>query len=251
MKFIDRTGETKKNKVGNLMKIINYKNATNMDVLFLDTGYISKNKAYKEFKNGNIKDLYNKNIFGVGFIGEGTYKTDNKMNNTWWHMLQRCYDKTTQEKQPTYIGCTVCEEWHNYQNFANWYDENYYEVDNQKMEIDKDILIKGNKVYSPETCVFVPKKINILFTKRSLSRGEFPIGVQLHSLNCKNKYGASCSNGTGKGVYLGLYLTPELAFEAYKIYKENLIRTLAEKYYGLIPEKLYNALMQYKVEITD
>lgn len=247
--FIDRDGETKYNNVGNLMTIVHYGSFKNIDILFPTTGFITKNRTYREFSIGNIKDEYNRNIFGVGFIGEGGYSSDTRHYKTWWGMLGRCYDLKTQEKQPTYVGCTICEEWHNFQNFAKWYDKNYYEIQNEVICLDKDILIKGNKIYSPETCVFVPSAINSLFTKGNSRRGDLPIGVNIYDYD-KTKYRARCRN-RDKMVGLGMYDHIIDAFNAYKRYKENLIKEIANKYKNKIPQKLYDSMCRYEVEITD
>ena len=167
-------------------------------------------------------------------------------------MLTRCYDEKYQEKYPTYNGCTVCEEWLNFQNFAKWYDENSYEVNNEKMNLDKDILVKHNKIYSPDTCIFVPQAINKLFVKCDRSRGDSVIGTSLY----KGKYQVKCQvfnpeTGKSKNEYLGYYDTQEKAFEVYKYYKEKNIKEVADYYKDEIPDKLYNALYSYKVEITD
>ena len=117
------------------------------------------------------------------------------------------------------------------------------------MQLDKDILIKGNKVYSPETCVFVPQNINELFVKRNIDRGIYPIGVHLNKLN--NKYIAQCAQGQGKIINLGCFNAPKEAFNVYKLFKEDIIKQIADKYKILIPQKLYNAMYEYEVEITD
>jgi len=167
--------------------------------------------------------------------------------NTWNSMLHRCYDAKYHLRQPTYIGCTVCEEWLNFQTFGKWYDENCYNIDGKHAHLDKDILIRGNKIYSPSTCVFVPQNINNLLTKSFNRRGLLPIGV----ITQNNQYGASCRDGSGVRIHLGLHDTPEKAFKAYKDYKEKLMKDIAVKYRGLIPENIYDALIKYKVEITD
>ena len=154
-------------------------------------------------------------------------------------MLQRCYDNKTQEKYPTYKGCQVCEEWHNFQNFAKWFEENYYEVEGENIDIDKDILCKGNKIYSPQTCVLSPHKINSLFVNRKNDRGNYPIGV------CKGK------NKIKKSCYLSRYNTSEEAFQSYKQAKENYIKQVADEYKDKIPEILYKAMYKYKVNIND
>jgi hypothetical protein len=163
-------------------------------------------------------------------------------------MIHRSYSDKLQIKQPAYKGCTVAEEWHNFQTFAKWFDENYYEVEGERMELDKDILVKGNKHYSPETCVFVPKTLNTLLIKASVRRGLLPIGVSKNN----GKYQANCYNtSVGKLEYLGRFDNPEDAFLVYKEYKEQNIKKVAEDYKSRIPEILYSALVNYKVEITD
>ena len=99
---------------------------------------------------------------------------DKKSYQCWSNMLKRCYNKNVHNKQPTYKDCSVCNEWLCYANFEKWYDENYYEIEGERTELDKDILFKGNKVYSPITCIFVPQRINTLFTK---SNRKFGINV--------------------------------------------------------------------------
>ena len=167
-------------------------------------------------------------------------------------MLKRCYDEKYHEKHPTYKDCKVCEEWHDFQNFAEWYYNNYYEIEGERMHLDKDILIKRNKVYSPETCVFVPQAINSLFIKRQNNRGESVIGTTPY----QGKYMAQCSiinpkTGKSKREYLGIYDTQEKAFEVYKYYKEKNIKIVADYFKGQIPQKLYNALYNYEVENDD
>ena len=130
------------------------------------------------FKNGLIKNPYDKNVFGMGYIGEGKYnkKDYEKIYNTWSDMLRRCYEPYFINKNLAYIDCYVHDEWHNFQNFAKWYEENYYEIKEQRMCLDKDILNKGNKIYSSETCLIVPQVINQLFVKPRI-KNDLPIGV--------------------------------------------------------------------------
>ena len=133
-----------------------------------------------------------------------------------------------------------------------WFNENYYKIAGEKMELDKDILYKGNKIYSRDTCIFVPQRINTLFVKNDNARGKGPIGVdQLPSGN----YIARCSNGFGKYIHLGTYNTKEEAFHVYKNYKEKVIKEVIDSYEGKIPEPFYSKLRKtmynYKVEIDD
>jgi len=246
---VSRIGEVAYNSLGNKMTIIDYINTENISIIF-ENGYITKNKTYHCFKIGAISNPYNKTFLNIGYLGEGDYNTkkNRKIYKDWYGMLSRCYDVSYKDKYTTYKNCEVCEEWHNFQNFAKWYDENFYEIEDHRMELDKDILFKGNKVYSPETCVFVPNRINSLFIKSNASRGEFPIGVSF--VKKRSTYVASCCDN-GKGKKLGEYDSPELAFEIYKDYKEKLIKRIAEEYKNIIPYKLYDALYKYEVEITD
>lgn len=256
---INRTGEIGINNFGSEMVIIRYRTNKDMDVYFPKYNWTFKNARYNDFKNGSIKCPYERRVYRVGYLGEGKYnaKVNNKSTKcyvTWYDMLRRCYDEKYHKGKPTYIGCRVCDEWLCYQNFAEWYYNNYYEINNEIMHLDKDILHKGNKIYSPENCVFVPNNINILFTKNDKVRGDCPIGVTYHKKN--KKFVASCSvynleENKKKQIYLGCYNTSKKAFEIYKEFKENHIKEIADEYEDFIPQKLYDALYQYQVDVTD
>jgi len=233
------------------MIIKEYYNKTNIIVQFDNEYTIHTN--YDRFKKGEVSNPYDKTVYGIGYLGEGEYRCKinyerTKVYKAWQGMLERCYDKKCQEKYPTYKDCITDEEWHNFQNFGKWFDENYYEIEGQRMNLDKDVLSKGNKIYSPKTCVFVPQKINILFIKRDNDRGKLPIGVCFN--RHVNKYQANCNNN-GEREHLGLYNTPEEAFYSYKKFKEHIIKKTANEYKDKIPQKLYDAMYRYEVEITD
>lgn len=200
-----------------------------------------------------VKDPMFAIICGIGYIG---IRKSNKLNPSksqayriWLNMIKRCYDNNIQEKRPTYRGCSVCEEWHCFATFEEWYSNN---AKNEDWCLDKDILIKGNKLYSPETCCFVPNEINALFTKRQNHRGCNPIGVQYCAPQRRFKacYKASLSKGTENG-YIGTFDTPEEAFNAYKVAKEAWIKEVADKWKDKLDPKVYEALYLYEVEITD
>ena len=192
-----------------------------------------------------MKNKYKKTVYNVGFIGEGNYKiTKNnqrtKASSVWKGMLQRCYKRM--DKWESYEHVTVCEEWYNFQNFAEWFENNYVEG----WHLDKDILVKGNKVYSPDTCCFVPGEINYLFIKCDKKRGKCPIGVSF----VHNKFQVTLRK-YGKTYNLGRYNTSEEAFEIYKEAKEKYIKDIANEWKDLISDKVYEAMYNYKVEITD
>ena len=164
-------------------------------------------------------------------------------------MIERCYNPYELNKKPTYIDCYVCEEWHNFQNFAEWYYKNIYNCNNERMHLDKDILIKGNKIYSPKTCCIVPQRINVMFTKRQNCRGKYPIGVKWHKRD--KIFEVCCYDKNCNRQYLGRFDNEIDAFTCYKNYKEKVIKQVADEYKELIPKELYEALYKYEVEIND
>lgn len=193
-----------------------------------------------------------KRVLGIGVNNiAGAFSKGSSLRvpyKMWDGMLVRCYDERLRLKHPTYANCIVCEEWKCFGNFLKWFQDpiNGYQSGYQ---IDKDILSKGNRVYSPQTCCFVPQEINKLFTKNTKCRGVLPIGVCLQR---SGRFRAVLQyNRTTES--LGTYDTKELAFEAYKAAKEKRIKQIANEYFkrGKITERVYNALMNYNVEITD
>lgn len=186
-------------------------------------------------------------IYGVGINDyDGLTKKSGESiqsYNIWRQMLCRCYCKKHQEKFPTYIGCTVCDDWIYFSNFKRWFDKNYIEG----YEIDKDLIKKGNRVYSPDTCCFVPKEINAIF-KGYQHENNLPIGVTKKH----GRYNARFSK-YHKDIHLGYFDTPKEAFQSYKIAKEKYIKEVADEYYAedKITERVREAMHRYKVEITD
>lgn len=163
-KLNNRVGEIKLLNNGYTAKIIKYKNANDMEILIIETNEKIK-CTYIQFKKGNIRSVYERNLYNIGYIGEGEYSSTkhSKIYRAWSSMFFRCYNEARLKSCPSYKDCEVCEQWHNFQNFAKWYEDNYYEIEGEKVDLDKDILIKGNRVYSPETCIYVPQKINVAF----------------------------------------------------------------------------------------
>ena len=141
----------------------------------------------------------------------------------WKNMIERCYSTKYQERQPSYIGCTVSEEWLTFSNFRAW----MMTQDWQDNQLDKDLLIEGNKIYSPETCVFVSQTVNSFTIDQGSKRGEFLIGV--HWYKPREKFLARCGNPfTKKQEHLG-YFTCELeAHQAWLKRKLELAKELAE-----------------------
>lgn len=183
---------------------------------------------------------------GIGYRGSENVDCKSESYLKWHDMLCRCYNEKFHLRQPQYMGCTVCEEWLNYSNFKVWYDKN--KIRGMELDLDKDILFKGNKVYSPETCCFVPHTINTLFLSRKEARGDYPIGVSYEKE--KKKFRAAMAF-MGEQIKLGTFDTAEAAFARYKEYKEDFIQDLAEQYRDVIPHKVYEAMMGWKIEIDD
>lgn len=185
-------------------------------------------------------------VLDIGYWGMREVDVHHWTYIRWLNMLMRCYSDNFHDRQPNYVGCRVDERWHNYANFKAWVEENYYSVGDEPMELDKDILCKGNTVYSPENCIFVPQTINALFIGNKAARGDLPIGVDFTKGVYRARMGYS-----GKQIQIGSYATAEEAFEAYKVYKEKLIQEIANRYKNRIPDKLYDVLINRVVEIDD
>lgn len=166
----------------------------------------------------------------------------------WQGLINRCYQQKDYIRNLSYEHCTICDEWLLYSNFKKWVESscNGYK---RGYNIDKDLLRKNNSLYSPETCCFIPNELNKVFTKRKSCRGELPIGVHLSK---SGRYDSRIRKNK-KDYHLGTFDTPEHAFQAYKVAKEQYIKELAESYFneGKITERVYQALMKYEVEITD
>ena len=251
----ERLNEENYNTFGTLMKIVEYKNADDIIVEFQDEYKTKIGTTYKWFKNGSVKNPYDKTVHGIGYLGKGKYKRKDykKIYDTWGDMLRRCYDPYFINKNLAYKDCFVCEEWHNFQNFAEWWEENVYNCNNERMHLDKDILVKGNKIYSPQTCLIVPQIINQLFVKPRI-KNNLPIGVGLfnNKKTGQNYLVSRCTvNGHPKTLGYSSLDKPFQAFTIYKRFKESYIKQIADEYKNLIPQKLYDALYKYEVEIND
>ena len=235
-------------KEGCKATVIEYKNGRNVKIVFDDYG-IEKVTRWDNCLSGHIKNPMFPTHFGVGYIGVGIYKPNRHREAyaKWGNMIARCYDERKNKNYRTYKDCTVCNEWHNFQNFAKWYYENKKNNDNITWDLDKDILVKGNKIYSPEYCSLVPHELNNIMTKRDCKRGQCTIGV---CLTKDGKYLAQV-NQDGKQKYLGTYDTEIEAFLVYKYEKEKIIKETAKKYKNFIDDKVYNALIKYEVNIDD
>ena len=251
IKKSDRIGERSYNIYGTEMVIVKYINCHDIIVEFQDEYHYKAKINYNAFKSGNVSNPYDKKVFGIGFVGEGKYSRsyDKKLYNTWYSMMLRCYQQNNLSKYITYKDCKVDERFHCLQDFGKWYEDNYYEVPGEIMSLDKDILVKGNRIYSPETCIFTPQTINSLIVRKYKNgNNDLPLGVCYHKQH--DKFMSSCST-INSTICLGYYDTPEEAFYVYKKFKEKYIKNVADKFKDFIPKKLYDALYNYKIEIND
>tara|TARA_R110000787_G_scaffold34560_1_gene89387 strand:- start:260 stop:907 length:648 start_codon:yes stop_codon:yes gene_type:complete len=139
------------------VEVVKYISWREVVVIFINTGFVGSYHANKVL-DGMIKDPFSPVVYAVGFFGVGPHKSRTKCYYVWKGMFWRCYSETFQKRQPTYIGCSVSSEWHNYQVFAEWFYANY----TKGLHLDKDIKVRGNRVYSPDLCLFVTQKENNL-----------------------------------------------------------------------------------------
>ena len=149
-----RLGEAKMMNCGEIAIIVNYTCYNDITVQFKNSGELVKT-TYRYFKNGQVKSRFAQSVYSVGYLGyeKAVDENGNKIKSyiEWCNMLRRCFDEKWKEKHPSYKDVTCCNEWLCFQNFAKWFDNNYYELEGARMDLDKDILYKGNKIYSPDT----------------------------------------------------------------------------------------------------
>lgn len=209
-----------------------------------DSGFLKCVRTH-DLHRGFVRDPYYPTVEGIGFLGEGKYQSkigDAKVKayTIWGAMIRRCYNEAQQVRQPTYLGCTVVEEWHNYQNFAKWYEANYVEG----WDMDKDLLVTGNKVYSPDTCCFIPPEVNAFFTYDRVTKGSTPTGVSYRAER-KSPFIVTCFDADTGGKLNRSFKTVEEALSLYKNKKELQARWLADKYKDRLSEKAYTALYSF------
>ena len=244
-------GKICKSKSSGDFKILKYNNNRNVEIQFVNTGY-EATVQLTNIRNGYVKDPYSPSVYGVGMLGA---KYPSKVNGVktkeyelWTGMLERCYSITLKNKYPTYKDCEVSDNFKSYEYFYEWCNKQIGFGD-KGWHLDKDLLIKGNKVYDENTCVFLPNEVNILLTKRTALRGEYLIGVSWYS---KSKtFIAQVNKNKGKPEHLGYFKTEIEAFNAYKQAKESFVKEQANNWKSEIDPRAYEALMNYTVEITD
>lgn len=169
----------------------------------------------------------------------------------WTNMLTRSFDKSFKTKHPSYCNVTCDPSWLYISNFIKDVSEikNFEKGLTEGWCLDKDILFKGNKIYSKDTCCFVPKDVNNIILTNRCRRGDFPIGVS-YSKHA-GKFRAYMINASNTQMHLGYYKDVESAFDAYRKAKTEQIKDIAEKYKNVIDIKVYNALLSWEIDIND
>ena len=249
--YKDCVGKVCKSKSSGDFKILKYNNTANVEVWFLQTGYEMVTQL-GNIRNGEVKDPYLPSVCGIGVLGTKYPSTINgvitKEYKLWTSMLVRCYSDAYKKKHPTYEGCEVSDKFKSYEYFYEWC-HSQIGFDNEGWHLDKDLLIKGNKVYSENTCIFIPQEINLVLIKCESMRGEYLIGVSWSKTH--KAFISRVNKNKGKPEYLGYFNTELEAFNAYKQAKEAFIKEQANKWKDNIDIRAYDALMNYTVEITD
>lgn len=185
----------------------------------------TKNKKLVYGVGSNDADYVTQKFETIGYV-DGKQKQkltwECPFYKTWKSMLERCYSAKFQERNKTYTGCTISNEWLTFSNFKNWMKKQNW----GGKQLDKDLLIEGNKIYSADTCVFITGALNNFTTDRRAARGEFLIGVDWYK--AAGKFRAQCKNPfTKKSEHLGLFTCEQEAHEAWLKRKLELARELA------------------------
>lgn len=231
--------------------VLEYNNAFNVVVQFQDDVQHTKSVRTGDLRKGEVSNPFFPSVFGVGYFGIDSnskvgYKTGTREYMFWKGAMERCYSETSLSKSPTYRGCSVASEWHNFQNFAEWC-QTQTGFNEAGWQLDKDLLGQSldNKGYDPKTCVFVPQEVNTLFIVPSTKTDGLPTGVSY----CKDRgnYQAGCGAG-GYRKALGRFVTPDLAYEAYLKYKRIRVSEVLELYKSRLDARVVLKLEEFSKE---
>lgn len=260
-------GKKDKNVHGSEMEIIGHYNNNHIIVLLSSQindnpmYYINYNTRLSHFNDGNIRSPYEISIHDHGYIGDGKYYNAKykKFAETHSGMIRRCHKDEIRSIQ--YNDVSIYQMWYDFQNFAEWCEYNYYEIEGEEMWIDKDLICKNSKIYSPVTCCFLPSSINLMFKPNSggSKKSTLPRGFSYNPEMRSKPYRVQCNNFSDQAqVHLGYFSTIEEGFKIYKDYKENKIKRVADDYWfnrggRYIPQfkRVYDAMYAYQVEIDD
>ena len=241
----------KTNNYGDVV-VLEYNNARDVTIKFLNTGNIRKTGT-PELRNGEIRDNEAFPIYKVGVMDIPNELRRGQPHpreySIWNGVRQRCYNENIRHLTPSYQGVEMSENFKKYSYFKEWCNKQVG-FDQEGWQLDKDILVKGNKLYSEDTCCFVPPEINCLVLKADRIRGKYPVGVYHDTSKTQKRFSARVSKN-GKHKRFGSYKTPEEAFYVYKREKEKYIKEIAEKWKDKIDPRVYDALMKLEINIDD
>lgn len=242
-------------KQGYTVRVTDYQDARHVLVIFDDLLQTKLTVESSQLRRGTLKNPNHPVFLGVGYMGQGKFKSkgrDGKFTfeyQHWSNMLTRCYSEKWKEKYPSYLPVSCCSDWHDFQGFAEWCGKQ--PIQHPGWHLDKDLLLRGNKQYSPSVCVFLPQEVNKFVQKDKFNtKRDLPTGV-FESPDPKYKYYSQGSFGHIHKGFIGYYSTVEDAFNAYKKLKEMQAKYLASKYRDILDHRVIDALFRYEVYMDE
>lgn len=244
----NRVGEMYTNLLGNTATVIEYINCSKVKVRFDDSKNTEVWFPFGVLSSGKFKNPNNPCVYGIGYLGVGDFKPSLSGRPTeqyvkWSSMLSRCYSAKKQEVQGSYKGCTVHSDWHNFQNFAKWCS--LQRGFGLGYELDKDLLVEGNRVYSEQGCSLIPKQLNSLLINSKSGMGN---GVLGYSYDARRKRYVSHLSVNNKKTHLGSFATENEAREAYVKAKQAHLENTLEIFKDTLDVRVYKKLKKTEIE---
>jgi len=253
----EREGTRVQNVHGEWMTAADYNNSRDMFAVF-DNGERT-HTTWQNFMNGHVRNAFTPSVMGLGYLGKGNYPTikngqADKVYALWLNMLTRTYNSKFHKFNPRYEDCEIDPVWLNYSTFYEDVQRmcpHFYDEDVQ-YELDKDLLHKGNRVYGPNTCCFLPGELNTILLQATSARGEYPVGVTLYTQSSINPYRATISrSGAGKPKLVKGFPTIEEAFVWYCAQKKVYLLERVEYWRKYLTKDAYMALLRWEPCIDD
>lgn len=248
MKKLIAVGDVFKMKDGSEYIVLDYQGISNITAQSLCAHGHTVKVIGQQLRGGTIKNPFLPSVYGVGYMGVGKHSSKSKEKGracmaykTWAGMLERCYANETREILKTYIDCSVCIDWHNFQNFAVWFYAQEFSL-RKDFQLDKDLKVIGNRVYGPETCSFVPQSINKVITGCGVKDRDLPLGVSRHSTGFR-----AHANVIGRRITGSVRATANEAAQDYKLWKEDHLKALSEEWKDFIDPLVRDNLKRWIV----
>lgn len=215
---------------GEKLVITEYLSAVDVTIKFLSTGYTKKHVQMSQIRRGAVLNRLLPTVYGIGINDCIKNVNSSLIYKKWQAMLERCYSEKFKSRHQEYKGCFVNREWHTLSNFKDWVESQDIK-DLKGMDLDKDLLVFGNKEYSSNNCKLLPKTLNIFLTDNLINRGDLPIGVSRENKKgvWTGRYRAQCQdpfNKITKSSYIGVYDTILEAFEMWRVTKQKYAKDL-------------------------